>query len=254
VSCFARNVVLASAPQKRGCIHDPADDSERQQARPRRRSRNHAHRRCRHPRADHGVPERRPRQRDGPHPTRRQRRAGGDQDRRGAGRPEDGRGLEAPRLQRAGGAGAGRPGAPDRHRPRGPPRRPREALEGQRRRSDARPDLRAGADEVLALREGRRSAREDRRARRRRRRLARARRHAAQSGEARQGRRDAQGGAEHPHQLGLPEPASREALQGEEGRSERARVGRARHPGRSELGRRLGVLRVDAPRSWPTRR
>ena len=46
-------------------------------------------------------------------------------------RSADGRGVEAPRLQRPRGAGAGRAGPAHRDRPRGPARRPREALERQ---------------------------------------------------------------------------------------------------------------------------
>ena len=81
--------------------------------------------------------------------------AGREEDRRGPRRAEDGGGLEAPRIQRPRGAGAGRAGPPHRDRPRGSARRSREALERERRRSESRPHLRSGADEVRPPREGR---------------------------------------------------------------------------------------------------
>ena len=94
----------------------------------RRRRRHRRSGRRRDPRADPVVPERRARQRDGPHPARPERRAGREGRRRRSRRADDGADVEAPRLQRPRRAGAGRPGSPDRHRPRGPARRPREAL------------------------------------------------------------------------------------------------------------------------------
>ena len=208
---------------------------------PGRRGRS-AQRRRGDPRARVGVPERRAGQRAHPPADQRERDAARDEDRRRAGRPADGRSLEAPRLQRTGRAGAGRAGAPDRDRPRGPAREvsrstgPTRPTISNRGRIFAQELMKYGrhekAEKVLSKIVAGGGDGEDWLG------LG-----VAQLAQKKLDKAEStlRGRAEPPQGLAVPEPAAREGDEGEGRPQGRAREHRARHPDRQQLGRRVGV-------------
>ena len=197
-----------------------------------------------HPRAHRLLPERRARQRARPAPHRPERHAGGEEDRRRARSPC--------RWTRCGSSSAStaRRCRCRTSRAAPSPSASRTCWAGSRSTGTTAPeDLNRGrifAQELMKY--GRHEKAEkvlvqDRRPRRRRRGLARPRRGAARAEEARQGRGHAQGRAEPPQGLAVPEPAAREGAQGEGRPQGRARARRAGHPDRQQLRRRLGLPR-----------